>query len=84
MLSTEQTQLATTMRHYWTQFASTGTPNAALDTAHPFWPAFNLLTNDIQGFVAPTPALRPSFSDDHHCGFWQNVLLQGELGGGAG
>lgn len=84
VLSTDQSQLASTMRHYWTQFASTGTPNAPLDTAHPYWPAFSLLTNDIQGFVAPTPALRPSFSADHHCTFWQSVLLQGALGGGAG
>lgn len=78
VLTTQQNELASSMRLYWAQFANSGRPNVLFDAA-PRWPAFSLLTNAIQGFVAPTPALRPNFAGDHHCSFWRSMLAQGPV-----
>lgn len=77
-LSADETKLATTMKDYWTQFAKAGTPNALI-LREPFWPAFAITNPQIQSLVAPTPFPRLDFSAQHHCGFWQNILVQASV-----
>jgi para-nitrobenzyl esterase len=87
-LSRGQQSLASTLKEYWTQFAAAGTPNQ-LVTAAPFWTLFTLATPVTQSLVSPRPRPTIDFALDHHCAFWQSVLLQGaalsaltEVGGG--
>jgi para-nitrobenzyl esterase len=75
-LSRDQQALAATMKEYWTEFAAAGTPNQ-LATTSPFWPAFTLVAPVTQSLVSPTPRAAIDFAVDHHCVFWQSVLLQG-------
>jgi para-nitrobenzyl esterase len=88
-LTSDEQMLATTLKQYWTQFASVGTPNA-LATSAPFWPIFSIGAPAVQSLAAPTPRPAFDFSAEHHCQFWQSVLLQGttltvlsSAGGGA-
>ena len=66
-LSTQQQQLATTMKGYWTNFAQRGSPSSA---GTPFWPPFNNLTQTMQSLAPPTPQTETDFADTHHCAFW--------------
>ncbi len=77
-LSANEQKLATTMRAYWTNFATHGNPNHA---GQPFWPEFGVLVNDDQSLTAPTPAVEFDFAQEHKCNFWTDVLLQTSLSG---
>jgi para-nitrobenzyl esterase len=66
-LSTQQQQLATTMKGYWTHFAKRGFPSSA---GTPFWPLFNNLTQKMRSLAPPTPQTETDFADTHHCAFW--------------
>jgi para-nitrobenzyl esterase len=88
-LTSDEQTLATTLKQYWTQFASVGAPNA-LATSAPFWPVFSIAAPVVQSLAAPTPRPMLDFSAEHHCQFWQSILLQGttlavlsSAGGGA-
>src|SRR5262249_10293453 len=77
-LSRNETTLASTMRTFWTQFAKNANPNdGRLSTTA--WPNFTVLTPAIQSLVAPRPQISSavSFSQEHHCVFWETVLIQG-------
>jgi len=65
------------MKQYWTQFASVATPNSLATTAPPFWPPFSIGAPAVQSLAAPTPRPALDFSAEHHCEFWQSILLQG-------
>lgn len=69
-LDAGQQQLAGTMVDYWTQFAGSGDPN---QSGTPGWPTFNLLNDDIQSLVPPTPATEFNFFTAHNCAFWDAV-----------
>jgi para-nitrobenzyl esterase len=66
-LSTQQQQLATTMKGYWTNFAKRGFPSSV---GTPFWPLFNNLTQKMQSLAPPTPQTETDFADTHNCAFW--------------
>jgi para-nitrobenzyl esterase len=66
-LSTQQQQLAVTMKGYWTNFAKRGFPSSA---GTPFWPLFNSLTQEMESLAPPTPQTENDFADTHHCAFW--------------
>jgi para-nitrobenzyl esterase len=66
-LSTQQQQLATTMKGYWTNFAKRGFPSSA---GTPLWPLFNNLTQKMQSLVPPTPQTETDFAHTHNCAFW--------------
>jgi para-nitrobenzyl esterase len=59
--------LATTMRAYWTRFASSGNPNSA---DQPEWRPIS--DGQVQSLVAPVPSALSlaGFSAQHHCDFW--------------
>jgi para-nitrobenzyl esterase len=75
-LTRDEQTLATTMKQYWTRFASVGAPNA-LATGAPLWPLFSIAAPVVQSLASPTPRPALDFSAEHHCQFWQSVLLQG-------
>ena len=52
-LSTQQQQLATTMKGYWTNFAKRGFPSSF---GTPSWPLFNNLTQKMLSLVPPAPS----------------------------
>jgi para-nitrobenzyl esterase len=66
-LSTQQQQLAVTMKGYWTNFAKRGFPSSA---GTPFWPLFNSLSEKMESLAPPTPQTENDFADTHHCAFW--------------
>jgi para-nitrobenzyl esterase len=62
-LTTQQQQLATIMKTYWTNFAKSGFPS-------PSWPLFNDLTQQMQSLVPPAPQTETDFATTHKCAFW--------------
>ena len=64
-LSTDQQQLARTMREAWARFAASGNPT----TGSVVWPAFNVAGHGLS-LNTPAPQLDTDFADRHHCGFW--------------
>jgi para-nitrobenzyl esterase len=65
-LSPGQRQLSDAMVGYWTQFASSGDPNAP---GAPSWPQYG--PNDqFQSLRPPTPTTKTGFTTDHKCAFW--------------
>jgi para-nitrobenzyl esterase len=66
-LSTQQQQLATTMKGYWTNFAKRGFPSSV---GTPSWPLFNNLTQKMQSLVPPAPQTETNFANTHNCAFW--------------
>ena len=63
---TEQQQLATIMKGYWTGFAKIGFP---FSFGSPFWPFFNF-TQQMQSLAPPTPQTETDFATTHNCAFW--------------
>jgi para-nitrobenzyl esterase len=68
-LSSQQQQLATIMKSYWTNFAKRGSPSSF---GTPFWPRFNNVTQQMESLVPPTPQpeTETSFAASHKCAFW--------------
>ena len=68
--TSEQTQLASHMKSYWTQFAKTGDPNGG---SSPVWTKYvHGAETSLQRLVAPTPEIsgESHFVYDHSCVFW--------------
>jgi para-nitrobenzyl esterase len=65
-LSAPQTQLATLMKGYWTNFAKRGFPSSF---GTPFWPFFNF-TQKMQSLAPPVPQTEKNFATTHNCAFW--------------
>jgi para-nitrobenzyl esterase len=74
-LSSDEGQLATTMKAYWSRFALGGRPAAGL-LGLPAWLPFSIAAPTVQSLVAPTPSTDLGFSANHHCTFWEGILLQ--------
>jgi para-nitrobenzyl esterase len=70
-LNAQQLALSSTMRHYWTNFAKTGTPNGA---GLPAWEKFNAAAGNFQSLVPPTPGQETTFAANHKCAFWAALL----------
>ena len=67
-LSHKQLKLSDAMISYWTQFAKTGNPNSVDE---PFWSPYNVLTDQFQSLIPPTPTVESSFDGAHRCSaFW--------------
>jgi para-nitrobenzyl esterase len=66
-LSSQQQQLATIMKSYWTNLAKRGLPSSS---GTPFWPRFNAVTQQIQSLIPPTPQTETNFAANHKCAFW--------------
>jgi para-nitrobenzyl esterase len=69
-LSSQQQQLATIMKSYWTNFAKRGFPSSS---GTPFWPRFNKVTQQIQSLIPPTPQTETNFAANHKCAFWAAI-----------
>jgi para-nitrobenzyl esterase len=66
-LNGDQQDLSASMVSYWTEFAEAANPN---DFGTPFWPRFDVVQDDIQSLVPPTPATEFNFFTAHNCAFW--------------
>ena len=63
----QQQQLASTMKRYWTDFATLGFPSSFRT---PFWAPFNDLTQKMQSLAPPVPQTETDFATTHNCAFW--------------
>src|SRR5271170_5021464 len=70
-LTSPQIQLSSSMQHYWTNFAKSGTPNGA---GLPAWPQFNPLEGNFQSLIPPSPVQETTFATNHKCAFWAALL----------
>jgi len=70
-LNAQQLALSSTMQHYWTNFAKTGTPNGAGLAA---WEKFNAAVGNFQSLIPPTPGQETTFAANHKCAFWAALL----------
>jgi para-nitrobenzyl esterase len=66
-LSAQQEQLATAMRQYWTNFATTGSPSSA---AAALWPQFDSTSQQMISLIPPQPQAETGFATEHNCAFW--------------
>ncbi|MGH7923396.1 MAG: carboxylesterase/lipase family protein [Candidatus Binatus sp.] len=68
-----QQQLSQAMVSYWTNFAATGDPNSG---ATPTWSPYSTGADEFQSLIPPTPVVEStgSFSDDHLCDAFWNVI----------
>jgi len=66
-LNADQQQLASNMVDYWATFATQANPN---QRNTPNWHAFNVVNQEMQSFVPPTPQNEITFAIDHKCAFW--------------
>jgi para-nitrobenzyl esterase len=62
-LTPPQQQLAATMRGYWTNLATFGTPAGG-------WPRFSVAHPVWRNLVPPRPQNETGFPAEHHCSFW--------------
>jgi para-nitrobenzyl esterase len=69
-LTAQQQQLAATMQHYWTSFATRGFPSSA---GQPPWPGFGSQGQQMISLVPPRPEGETDFATVHHCAFWASV-----------
>jgi para-nitrobenzyl esterase len=70
-LNTQQLQLSSSMQHYWTNFAKSGTPNGS---GQPAWQQFNALEGNFQSLIPPSPVQETTFAANHKCAFWAVLL----------
>lgn len=75
-LTQEQQRLATTMRGYWTRFATAGAPSSPW-SRDPYFRRYSLLTNYVHALTTPAPTRQRTFLEDHHCSFWTQLLMGG-------
>ena len=66
-LDAGQQRLAEEIVQYWTNFARKGTPNGG---DLPFWPTYDVETDEFMSLETPTPQVTTSFGVRHHCDFW--------------
>src|SRR5271170_5069355 len=71
LLDASQQQLASAMVSYWTTFAATGNPNSA---ANPTWAPYDPTIDEFQSFIPPTPTVESTFSTDHQCDSFWNLI----------
>lgn len=67
-LTRSQQALAVRMQRYWTDFATSGTPDAPARGVH--WPAWSTATGAHQELVPPVPHPATGLAAQHDCGFW--------------
>ena len=70
-LSAQQLQLSSSMQHYWTNFAKSGSPNG---TGLPPWQEFNAVEGNFQSLIPPSPTQETTFATNHKCAFWAALL----------
>ena len=70
-LSAQQLQLSSSMQHYWTNFAKSGSPNG---TGLPPWQEFNAIEGNFQSLIPPSPMQETTFATNHKCAFWGALL----------
>jgi para-nitrobenzyl esterase len=70
LFTPEQADLSDTMVRYWTQFAETGDPNLL---GNPEWPAYNLMTGEMQSLAPGSTQPFTHFAIDHKCSFWSSL-----------
>jgi para-nitrobenzyl esterase len=70
-LNAQQLQLSSSMQHYWTNFAKSGTPNGA---SLPPWQEFNAVEGNFQSLIPPSPMQETTFAANHKCAFWAALL----------
>ena len=66
-LNADQQELAGNMVDYWAAFAAHANPN---QRSTPVWHAFNVVNQEMQSFIPPTPQNEITFAIDHKCAFW--------------
>ena len=71
LLDAAQQQLASAMVSYWTTFAATGNPNSA---SNPTWAPYDPTLDEFQSFIPPTPTVESTFSTDHQCDSFWNLI----------
>ena len=71
LLDASQQQLASAMVSYWTTFAATGNPNSA---SNPTWAPYDPTLDEFQSFIPPTPTVESTFSTDHQCDSFWNLI----------
>jgi len=74
-LSSEQEQLAATMRAAWVKFATTGNPG----TGAVSWPEFKPLNPRMLSLNTPTTRVEKKFAIDHKCAVWAVAAAIGDL-----
>jgi para-nitrobenzyl esterase len=67
VLTSQQRQLAASMKRYWTNFARRGFPTWS---GQPLWPRFERFSHRVQSLVPPRPRVETDFAAAHHCAFW--------------
>ncbi len=70
-LTPPQQQLSAAMVSYWTNFAATGNPNGG---SLPTWAPYDPTTDVFQSFIPPTPTTESTFSTDHLCDDFWNLI----------
>ncbi len=68
-----QQYLAQDMRASWTSFARYGRP---LNPRGGLWLPYTTASDNVLSLVPPSPRNGSGFTADHHCGFWEPLLLQ--------
>jgi para-nitrobenzyl esterase len=66
-----QQQLSAAMVSYWTNFAATGDPNGG---SLPTWSPYDSTTDVFQSLIPPTPTTESTFSADHQCDDFWNLI----------
>jgi para-nitrobenzyl esterase len=67
-LNAAELALSASMTAYWTNFATTRSPNAS---TIPNWLPY---TGNVQSLVPATPVNETNFSTTHHCAFWDALI----------
>jgi para-nitrobenzyl esterase len=70
-LNSDQLQLSQAMVSYWTHFAATGNPNSPVT---PTWMPYSTSTDQFQSLIPPTPTVESTFSTDHQCDTFWNLV----------
>lgn len=70
VLSPQQETLATSMRRYWTNFATDRNPSSSGAAT---WPRFGSITHPVLTLDAPSATVESNFATAHQCGFWAGI-----------
>jgi para-nitrobenzyl esterase len=70
-LDADQRRLSNNMIRYWAQFARSGDPNSS---GVPFWPQYDVTTDEFQSLVPPSPMTELEFAAAHKCDFWDSLF----------
>jgi len=69
-LSPQQEALATSMRRYWSDFATDGNPSSSGGAS---WPRFANATQDVLSLDTPSSSVENNFATAHQCAFWGGI-----------